>query len=296
VSESARFPGRVNQLETHFVQVNGVNLHVKLAGPRSGRPLLLLHGFPDFWYGWRFQIDALVAAGHRLIIPDQRGYNLSDKPEGTASYDLGVLADDVLGLLDEFAIDRTQIVAHDFGGAVAWWFAANHAERVERMVVINCPHFAAFRSGLLTPQVFRSYYMLTMQFGRASEWFWRRNDFAMCEFIGPGTRVGGMREDDRGPYHEAWSQPGALRGMFGWYRAIGPRLLGKFPNTRIAPPTLLIWGKRDPALSLSLAQTSIDHADHGKLIVLDETHWVHWDVPDHVNPMILDWLDQSPDT
>ena len=99
-----------------------------------------------------------------------------------------------------------------------------------------------------------------------------------------------MRSEDVGPYHEAWGQPGALRGMFGWYRAIGPRLIGNFPSVRIAPPTLLIWGKHDPALSLALARPSIDYCDHGKLIVRDETHWVHWDVPDHVNPLILGWL------
>jgi pimeloyl-ACP methyl ester carboxylesterase len=283
----------VIELETRFVKLNKVELHVKTAGDPAGRPLLLLHGFPDFWYGWRFQIDALVEAGYRLIIPDQRGYNLSDRPERVAAYDLALLSDDLLELLDAFAIDRACVLAHDFGGAVAWWLAANHPERIERMVVINCPHFAAFRRGLLSPQLFRSWYMLTMQFGPLSRWLWRRNDYAMFEFIGPGTRKGGMRAEDRGPYREAWSQPGAMRGMFGWYGAIGPRLVGNFPKTRIAPPTLLIWGKRDPALSLALAQPSIDHADHGKLVVLDETHWVHWDVPDHVNPMILDWLDQT---
>lgn len=281
------------ELDSQFVEVNGVRLHIKTAGDASGRPLLLLHGFPDFWFGWRYQIDALVEAGYRLIIPDQRGYNLSDKPEGIAAYDLGKLSDDVLGLLDLFAIDRVWLLGHDFGGAVAWWFAANHAERIERMVVINCPHFAAFRRALLSPQVFRSWYMLTMQFGPLSRWLWARSEYAMFELTGPGTRVGGMRAEDREPYHAAWSKPGAMRGMFGWYGAIGPRLLGNFPNTRIAPPTLLIWGKRDPALSLALAQPSIDHANHGKLVVLDETHWVHWDVPDQVNRMILDWLDQT---
>jgi len=280
--------------EEHRIRGHGIDLHVVTAGPKDGHPVILLHGFPDFWYGWRHQVDALAAAGLRLIMPDQRGYGGSDKPDRVRAYDISELSGDVLGLMDELQLPRASLVGHDFGGGVAWWIAANHPERVERLVVLNCPHFAVYRRahcGL--EQLARSWYVYGLLVPRLAEAACAAREFRALVRLGPGTRAGGMREEDMPPYREAWAQPGAVHGMLAWYRAMIPALMRRFPRTRIAAPTLLLWGKRDPFLASAMAQPSIELCDRGELIMLDETHWLHWDAPELVSERIAGWL--APD-
>jgi pimeloyl-ACP methyl ester carboxylesterase len=273
------------------IRCNGVELHVVTAGPASGPPVILLHGFPDFWYGWRHQIEALTARGFRLIIPDQRGYGRSDKPAAVAAYDIQQLAGDVVALIDALGLARASLLAHDFGGGVAWWVAANHPERIDRLVVLNCPHFAVYRQAHLgLDQLTRSWYVAALAVPWLSEAACKLAGFRALVGLGPGTRDGGMRAADLSRYHEAWGEPGAVRSMLAWYRAMIPALFRRFPNTRIAAPTLVVWGKRDPFLSSAMARPSVDLCDRGELVMLDETHWLHWDAPDRVNPLIADWL------
>lgn len=278
--------------EEHRIRGHGIDLHVVTAGPASGRPVILLHGFPDFWYGWRHQVDALAARGFRLIMPDQRGYGLSDKPAEVAAYDIGELSADVLRLMDALELRRASLVGHDFGGGVAWWIAANQPERVDRLVVLNCPHFAVYRRAHLgLEQLARSWYVYAMVTPRLGEAACKACNHEALVRLGPGTRAGGMRVEDGPVYREAWGRPGVVRGMIAWYRAMIPALFRRFPRTRIAAPTLLLWGKRDPFLASSMARSSIELCDRGKLVMFPEaTHWVHWDLPDHVNPLIADWL------
>src|SRR5258706_15116171 len=125
-----------------------VSLHVAEAGPEDGAPVILLHGFPEYWFGWRHQIDALAQAGHRVIAPDQRGYNLSDKPKGVAEFDLDRLAGDVIGLANALGADQFSVVGHDWGAAVAWWIAELFSERVRRLVIMNAPHPALWPSAM----------------------------------------------------------------------------------------------------------------------------------------------------
>ena len=280
------------ETQSRRIRCNGVDLHVVTAGPPSGPPVILLHGFPDFWYGWRHQIDALAARGFRLIIPDQRGYGRSDKPAAVAAYDITELAGDVLGLMDALGLARASLVAHDFGGGVAWWVAANHPERVERLVVLNCPHFSVYREAHLgLDQLTRSWYVAALIVPWLSEAVCKLGEFRALVRLGPGTRAGGMRTDDVPSYREAWAQPGAVRGMLAWYRAMVPALFRKFPNTRIGAPTRVVWGARDPFLSRTMAEPSLAHCDRGELVMLDDqTHWLHWDAPDRVNPLIAEWL------
>src|SRR6185312_10883791 len=126
------------------IPVHGIHLHVAEAGPSDGPLVFLLHGFPEFWYGWRNQIAPLAARGFHIVAPDQRGYNLSDKPAGVASYDLDLLAADVIGLADYFARETFAVVGHDWGAAVGWWIAGRHSSRLERLAVLNAPHPAVW--------------------------------------------------------------------------------------------------------------------------------------------------------
>ena len=119
---------------------DGVTLHVIEAGPEDGPLVILLHGFPEFWWGWRYQIAPLVEAGFRVVVPDQRGYNLSDKPQGRRAYDLDILAKDVIGLADAVGRTSFSLVGHDWGGLVAWWTASRYPERVAKLAILNAPH------------------------------------------------------------------------------------------------------------------------------------------------------------
>ena len=136
-------------LEFRVFHVNGIALHVVLAGPESGKPLVFLHGFPEFWFAWRHQIDHFVASGYRVIIPDQRGYNLSDKPAGIASYSIDLLAKDVVGVLDTVTDSKAFVVGHDWGAAVSWYLAARYSERVNRTAMLSVPHPRVFIKNLI---------------------------------------------------------------------------------------------------------------------------------------------------
>ncbi len=130
------------------INTNGIQLHTALAGPADGDPVILLHGFPEAWFGWENQIEPLVRAGFRVIVPDQRGYNLSDKPIGVDQYKKSVLVDDILGLADQLGYEKFHLAGHDFGAMVSWNLALHSPERINRMAIANVPHPAIFRNYL----------------------------------------------------------------------------------------------------------------------------------------------------
>jgi epoxide hydrolase 4 len=259
--------------------------------------VILLHGFPEFWYGWRHQIGPLAAAGYRVWAPDQRGYNLSEKPRGRAAYRLDALADDVVGLINAADRRKAVVVGHDWGGAVAWRLGMLHPDRVERMVVLNVPHPRVFMALLRRSprQLLRSWYIFAFQFPWLPEWAARRHDWrTMVEGLRESSRPGTFSDADMEQYRGAWSQPGAFTAMVNWYRAIlssGPRARGL---KRIATRTLLIWGAHDKFIGREAAQPSIDHCADGRLVFIEEaTHWVLHEEPERVNRLIVDFLQEN---
>lgn len=283
------------QYETRYIKVNGgITLHVVFAGPEDGVPVLLLHGFPEFWYGWRHQIDALAAQGYRVIVPDQRGYHLSDKPKDVRSYSLDALRDDVTGLMDALDYDKVRLVGHDWGGAVAWWTAITQPARLHKLVILNLPHPAVFIRTLRNnfEQLRKSWYFGFFQLPGLPEAMLSPNDFrAMARAVVASAKPTTFSEDDLARYREAWGKPGALRAMINWYRA-AVRHRPKSPSDiRVHMPTLLIWGAGDTALSVTMAQPSIDLCDDGRLeIIEDATHWVQHDAAERVNALLADFL------
>lgn len=283
------------QYETRYLKVNGdITLHVVFAGPEDGAPVILLHGFPEFWYGWHNQIDVLAAQGYRVIVPDQRGYNLSDKPKGVRSYNLNALRDDVIGLMDALGYDKVRLVGHDWGGAVAWWTAITQPARLHKLGVLNLPHPLVFTRTVRSSfeQMRKSWYFGFFQLPAIPEAMLSRDDFrSMTEaLIGSGKRTT-FSQDDLAKYREAWGQSGALTAMINWYRAV-VRHVPKVPlDIRVHVPTLLIWGAKDVALSVEMAQHSIDLCDHGRLeIIEDATHWVQHDAAERVNALLTEFL------
>ncbi|MBV6396019.1 MAG: Epoxide hydrolase A [Anaerolineales bacterium] len=266
-------------------------------GPAEGPPVVLLHGFPEFWYGWRRQIPALVQAGFRVIVPDQRGYNLSDKPKGIAAYDLDILTRDVTGLFDHFGIQKAKLVGHDWGAAVAWTVALQFPERLEKLAILNVPHPDVMTRFLLknSAQRKKSWYIFFFQLPFA-ELILRRNDFENMRRALTG-RHGSFPPEDIPQYKNAWSRPGALTAMLHWYRAAfqkSMRGLWSREQITIRPvnvPTLMLWGKHDVALSRDMAQPSIAACEHGELILFDKaTHWIQHDAADDVNQKLISFL------
>ncbi len=271
------------------VDTNGVRLHVVQAGPETGPLVLLLHGFPEFWYGWKAQIDVLAEAGYRVWAPDQRGYNLSDKPDGIDAYQLDTLVADVVGLIDAAGRQKAIIVGHDWGGIVAWWLAVSHPERVERLVILNVPHPAVTRTFIrqYPEQLLRSWYIAFFQLPVLPEWIMGINRSAMlARTLRTSSRPDTFSPNELEQYRTAWSQPGAVRSMINWYRALIRRPLARRPSVRVTMPTLIIWGIHDQFLKRELAQASLRLCDDGRVEYLDTTHWVQHEAPQRVNELI----------
>jgi pimeloyl-ACP methyl ester carboxylesterase len=273
-----------------FVETNGVRLHVVQAGPETGPLLILLHGFPEFWYGWYQQIDALAEAGYRVWAPDQRGYNLSDKPRNVAAYGLDTLVADVVGLINAAGRQKAIAVGHDWGAAVAWWTAVSYPDRVERLVALNVPHpvvmqrFARRDLG----QLRRSWYIGFFQIPFLPEKLlnWQKGKL-LARILRSSSAPGTFSDADLEQYYTAWSQPGAVQSMINWYRAALQAPSARRSSIRVTVPTLLIWGVRDQFLKRDMAQASIDLCDKGRVVFLPTTHWVQHEEGERVVELIV---------
>lgn len=286
-------------MQSQFVKTNHINLHVMTDGPENGTAVILLHGFPEFHYGWRKQVPALVEAGFKVIVPDQRGYNLSDKPKGISSYDVNILAKDVVGLFDHFGIEKAFLVGHDWGAVVAWTVALNHPERLKKLAILNVPHPDVMTDFVLrnSEQRRKSWYVFFFQIPLYVEWVLSMNHFHnMTRMLVGSGRKSTFTMQDLAEYKKAWSQPGALTAMLNWYRSVFRRGLRyafgrRTPARRVTVPTLMLWGKRDVALSEKMVQPSIDLCDDGRVVLFEKsTHWVQHDEANAVNKNLIEFL------
>ncbi len=274
------------------IKTNGIHLHVVQAGPIDGPLVILLHGFPEFWYGWRKQIDYLAAQGYRVWAPDQRGYNISDKPDGIAAYNLNELSADVIGLIDASGRETAIVVGHDWGAGVAWWTACKYPERLSKVVILNVPHHDVFRQTLTSDwsQLRKSWYMLYFQIPFIPESLFGLMSARMAQGIQAGAKPGAFSDEDMIEYQKAWAQPGALKGMINWYRAIFQDLPNP-PDPHVKIPTFILWGKQDPFLNSEMAQASVELCEDGRLVYFEEaTHWILHEEPDRVNALIGDFF------
>jgi pimeloyl-ACP methyl ester carboxylesterase/catechol 2,3-dioxygenase-like lactoylglutathione lyase family enzyme len=290
-------------LEHKFAEVNGVKLHYVTSG--NGELILFAHGFPEFWYEWKNQL-ADFGRDHQAVAPDLRGYNLSSKPLDVEQYQVPVLVEDLRALAVHLGTKRFTLVGHDWGGALAWAFAAAHPEMLDKLVIINAPHPGVFLRELRQnpAQQQASMYMLMFR-SPGAESMLSANNYAMLDaaVLGEGLKSGYFTAADHQAYLEAWSQPGALTGGLNYYRAahIGPPT-GDAADFTASPsadvsamsirvPTLVIWGEKDTALlpgNLAGLDAFVPHLRIER--IPEGTHWVVHEQPARVNQLIRNFL------
>jgi pimeloyl-ACP methyl ester carboxylesterase len=285
------------ELAHRYADLGDVRLHYVEAG--EGPLVLLLHGFPQFWYQWRHQIPALVEAGFRVVAPDMRGYNLSDKPPGVRAYRVELVARDVKRLILACGEGTADVVGHDWGAIAAWIAAMRPPGRVGRLAILNVPHPARLLDGLLSPmQLLRSSYMFFFQIPRLPEEVIRAGDFALLRSVlgRDPVQSEAFTAEDIEQYIEAMAQPGALTASLNYYRALlrNPRETRALLQ-RVEAPVLVIWGEKDRFLSRRLAEPPrlwVPNLIRVKRLP-DASHWVAEDRPLEVNTLLLDFL-RSP--
>jgi pimeloyl-ACP methyl ester carboxylesterase len=284
--------------------VNGVRLHYAEAMPQpatvKGREMLCLalHGFPEFWFSWHHQIPVLAAAGFRVLAPDLRGYNESGRPRGVRNYRIRVLVEDVAGLIAHAGASRAVVVGHDWGGGLAWATALRRPDLVERLIVLNAPHPAAFRRELKTPgQLLRSWYMFFFQLPWLPERLLRAGDYRLIErsLRREPVRAGAFSDEDIRRYKQALAQPGAATAAINYYRALfrhAGDLMAATPPIRV--PTLLIWGRHDRYLGVRLTEGLERWVPGIRVERLEASHWVQNDASEEVNRLMLGFLADLP--
>lgn len=281
-----------------FVETNRIRLHCVTQG--EGDLVILLHGFPEFWYSWRHQIPAL-ARHFKVVVPDLRGFNDSDKP--SSGYDLDTLGADIQGLIQGLGYSQAHVVGHDWGGAIAWQFAHQFPHYLNRLAILNAPHPQQFLQDMIgnLDQLRRSWYVLAFQVPALPEWLIRQNlaAFVRNTFQGQAVRKGAFTSQDAEIYQAALEKPGVLTAAISYYRQLlSPALLLKHWGRSFRPvqsPTLMLWGEDDTFLSHRLienARALVDAPFYVRLIP-ECGHWVQQETPLIVNRVLLEFLRPS---
>jgi pimeloyl-ACP methyl ester carboxylesterase len=292
-------------MKHEYAEVNGVRLHYVANG--SGNLMLFLHGFPEFWYEWKNQL-AEFGKDHLAVAPDMRGYNLSSKPEALEAYQVDHLVEDIRAFAEHLGYKKFTLIAHDWGGAVAWVFAIKHPEYLDKLIIVNAPHPGVFQKELLNnpDQQQASQYMLFFRSPEAEPTMSANNYALMADSIlSEGLQQGYFTEEDKQAYLEAWSQPGALTGGLNYYRAaeVGPPLndtdrerisafSSNFDDLTVKVPTLVIWGEQDPYLLIGNVTGLSEYVPNLTIKrVADGTHWVIHEKVDLVNSYIREFIE-----
>ncbi|HEY4386400.1 MAG TPA: alpha/beta hydrolase [Ktedonobacteraceae bacterium] len=270
---------------------NGIRMHYVTEG--TGPLIVLLHGFPEFWYSWRQQIPYLAQRGYQVVAPDLRGYNESDKPR--TGYDIPTLLRDIVGLIRGQGQEKAIIIGHDWGGALAWAFALAYPDRTGRLVVLNAPHPQAFQRELRTPkQLRKSWYIFAFQIPWLPEYLLCRDHAAAIAkmIYDSAVHKEAFPSEVLAHYRDAMSKPGALRAAISYYRSLfrNPRS-GSTAGKIITAPTLLIWGEQDIALDIALTEGLESWVPHLQVRrIADSGHWVSQEKPEQVNKLIAAFL------
>jgi epoxide hydrolase 4 len=285
--------------ETTRIDIGPVTLSVTQQGPRAetAEVIVFLHGFPEHAGSWRYQLPFFAKAGFHVIAPDLRGFRHSDKPVGVEHYTLPTLAADVASLLDTLGIERAHVVGHDWGGVIAWAFAEQYPERLNRLVILDAPHPKLFPGQLLRSprQLLRSSYMFLFQVPWLAERVVQKRSTMLTTFRDWAHRKEAFDPATIDGYVSAMNEPGAATATLSYYRAAARQLFGKsFARDQakmIHAPTLVLWAEDDKALGTELLDGLHDVvADLRIQRIPDASHWVQQDQPERVNHAIQAFL------
>ncbi|MBE9178752.1 alpha/beta hydrolase [Oculatella sp. LEGE 06141] len=277
-----------------FIVSNGVRLHYVTQG--EGPLMLMLHGFPEFWYSWRKQIPEF-AKDHKVVAIDLRGYNDSDKPTDQSAYVMAEFTKDVAGVIRGLGYERCILVGHDWGGAIAWNFAYAYPELVDRLIVLNLPHPAKFAEGLRTPQqLLRSSYIFFFQLPWLPEFIIETSGYQLISNAIQGMAVDktAFTPEDLELYRTAAAKPGALTAMLNYYRNVFQQGLTRTDWGILQVPTLMIWGEDDTALGTELTYGTDAYVEDLRICYIPNcSHWVQQERPDLVNQYMRQFLAQA---
>lgn len=277
--------------EGRFIDVGEVTLHVVFAGPEDGPPVVLLHGFPEFWYAWRGPAAVLARAGFRVIVPDQRGYNLSDKPDAVADYRLDHLVRDVVGLADALDYQRVSIGCQDWGSTVGWRTLLEHPDRVDRFAVINAGHPLAFANASGDEDKV-SWYQTFIQIPWLPGFSARLNDWALlASSLRDSSAAGAFPEEEMDQLRSAWDRDGAIHTMGAWYRAEAWPYQGSREDARVANPVMILLAASDAFIPAQPARDSAAYLQDSRLVELGSgTHWVTAEEPERIGALLAEFF------
>ena len=283
------------KIKFDFAQIGGVRLHCATAGT-GARLVVLLHGFPEFWYSWRHQIEAL-SDEYTIVAPDMRGYNLSDKPAHVKDYAIGNLVDDVTNLIRHFGREQAAVIGHDWGAGIAWAVAQTQPEAVWKLGALQVPPMAVWRKNQTLRQALASWYMLFFQIPRLPEWLMSINDYAMLErgLRDTTAEKGVFTDEEIAEYKKAWSEPGALTAGINYYRAnFVPLFLteSKPLNQKITVPTVFIYGEKDHAVLPETVKGVGEMVDapYEEFRIQTAAHWVQQEASEAVTDILREFL------
>lgn len=271
-------------MKHEYIEANGIRMHLVTEG--EGPLLLLLHGFPQYWHAWRYQIPAL-AKHFKVAALDLRGYGETDKPPNVSDYRPEILAADIASLIAALGYKKAHIAGHDWGGGVAWQTALRYPEIIDKLAIINCPHPAKMAEALFSnwTQIKKSWYIFFFQLPLLPEMYFKANSKKiMRKLFG--------NKPEREAYEKEISKPGAIRSAINYYRAARSSPL---PDRKIACPTLIIWGEKDFALGKELTY-DMENLFTGlfKIEYLpDAGHWAPEEDPEKINRLLLSFFLQS---
>jgi len=277
----------LEKVEHGFAENDGVKIHYASLG--EGPLVILIHGFPDFWYSWRHQMPALAEKYHVVAI-DQRGYNESDKPEGQEQYDLDLLMGDVLAVIKHLGQEKAIIAGHDWGGMVAWWTAMHHPEAVDKLIILNLPHPKCLTRELaINPEQ-----QANAAYARGFQ------EEGVPKVINPQALafIVCSKEPEAMPIYQAAFEKSSMEGMLNYYKQNYPREpYQQDPRDlpRVKAPVLQFHGLKDTALHANGLNNTWDWLDNSWTLVTvpNAEHWVHHDAAEVVTSNILGWLERN---
>ncbi len=284
-----------DSIQHKYLITNTVCLHYVRQG--EGKLMLFLHGFPEFWYSWRYQIPEF-AQDYQVVAVDLRGYNNSDKPQGIKNYTVEELEQDILGLIQGLGYENCILVGHDWGGGIAWSFAHHYPEKIEKLIVMNCPHPAKFAQALQQNprQILKSAYIAFFQLPLLPELLFQWNNYQLLTDAFRQTTFDQnvFLSEDLEHYKNAAAKRGALNAMLNYYRALPHSLSKQSYWQPLEIPTLLIWGKDDPFLGQELNDHLEAYVKNLQVkYIANCSHWVQQEKPGLVNQAMREFLSKT---